>query len=199
MCKKQYAVSHSSAESEILSLDAGFTRKWFTRASVLGKRDADFKLAPEARCNARLKQDVIALTCREVCFFFLRTLITVWQLFSVSPQLTRLYLLEDNAAVIQMIMKGLSPSWRHGTRTHGVDLDWLFERTNLHHSVIFVKMRTNDHLVDFVHQGSFSSQHWKRQLLLCEIHPSVHSAVVSQRQYLRKMFDPWRAQTTIFP
>ena len=63
-------MSHSSAESEILSLDAGFTRKWFTRASVLGVRDADFKLAPEARCNARLKQDVIALTCREVCFFF---------------------------------------------------------------------------------------------------------------------------------
>ena len=54
---------------EILSLDAGFTRNWFTRASVLGVRDADFKLAPEARCNARLKQDVIALTCREVCFF----------------------------------------------------------------------------------------------------------------------------------
>ena len=54
---------------------------------------------------------------------FLRTLTTVWQLFSVSPQQTRLYLLEDTAAVIQMIMKGLSPSWRHGTRTHGVDLD----------------------------------------------------------------------------
>ena len=122
MCKKQSAVSHSSAESEILSLDAGFTRKRFTRASVLGVRDADFKLAPEARCNARLKQDVIALTCREV--WFLRTLITVWQLFSISPQRTQLYLLEDTAAVIQMIMKGPSASWRHGTRTHGVDLDW---------------------------------------------------------------------------
>ena len=47
MCKKQSAVSHSSAESEILSLDAGFTRKWFTRASVLGMRDANFKLAPK--------------------------------------------------------------------------------------------------------------------------------------------------------
>ena len=35
MCKKQSAVSHNSAESEILSLDAGFTRKWSTRASVL--------------------------------------------------------------------------------------------------------------------------------------------------------------------
>ena len=27
MCKKQSAVSHNSAESEILSLDGGFTRK----------------------------------------------------------------------------------------------------------------------------------------------------------------------------
>ena len=40
-------MSHSSAESEILSLDAGFTRKWFTPASGLGMRDADFKLAPQ--------------------------------------------------------------------------------------------------------------------------------------------------------
>ena len=61
--------SHSSAESEILSLDAGFMHKWFIRASVLGMRDADFKLAHQARCNVRLKQDVIALTCREVFFF----------------------------------------------------------------------------------------------------------------------------------
>ena len=41
MCKKQSAVSHSSAESEILSLDAGFTRKWFARASVLGLRNEE--------------------------------------------------------------------------------------------------------------------------------------------------------------
>ena len=144
----------------------------------------------EARCHCTHLQKSL----------FLRTLITVWQLFSISLQLTQLFLLEDTAAVIQMIMRGRSPSWRHGTRTHGVDLDWLFERTNLHHSVVFVKkMRTNGQLADFVHQGSFSSQQWERQLLLCEIHTNVHSAAVSQRQYVRKMFDPWRAQTTIFP
>ena len=57
MCKKQSAVSHSSAESEIVSLDAGFTRKWFARASVLGLRNAEWKCTP-ARRNARLKQDV---------------------------------------------------------------------------------------------------------------------------------------------
>ena len=116
----------------------------------------------------------------------LRTLITFWQLFPISPQLTQLYLFEDNAAVIQMIMKGRSPSRRHGTRTHGVDLDRLFERTNLHHSVVFVKMRTNGQLADFVHQGSFSSQHWKKQRLLFEIHTYVHSEAVSQRQYLQR-------------
>ena len=32
-------------------------------------------------------------------------------------------LFEDNAAVI---MKGRSPSWRHGTRTHKVDSDVVF-------------------------------------------------------------------------
>ena len=38
-----FAISsvHSSAESEILSLDAGFTRQWFARASVLGLRSEE--------------------------------------------------------------------------------------------------------------------------------------------------------------
>ena len=155
---------------------------WECVMQTLNLHPSSVQREAEARCHC---------THLQRSLFFLRTLITVRQLFSISPQLTQLYLLEDNEAVIQMIMKGRSPSWRPGTRTHGVDLDWLFERTNLHHSVVFVKMRTNDQLADFFHQGSFSSQHWKRQLLVCEIHTNVHSAAVSQRQYLRKMFDPW--------
>ena len=84
---------------------------------------------------------------------FLRTSFTVLQLFTVSPQLTQLYLFKDNAAVIQMIMKGRSPSWRHGTRTHGVDSDGLFQRTDSHHSVVLENVRTHDRLADFVYQG----------------------------------------------
>ena len=38
--------------------------------------------------------------------------------------------MQDNEAVINMTIKGRSPALRHVTRTHRVDLDWLFERIN---------------------------------------------------------------------
>ena len=38
------------------------------------------------------------------------------------------YLLEDNDAVIKMVVKGRSPNLRHVQRTHRIGLDWLFER-----------------------------------------------------------------------
>ena len=46
----------------------------------------------------------------------------------ISNGRARLYALEDNDAVIKMIIKGRSPNLRHVARTHRVDLDWLFER-----------------------------------------------------------------------
>ena len=39
-----------------------------------------------------------------------------------------LYVFEDNEAVLKMVVKGRSPNLRHVSRTHRVDLDWLFER-----------------------------------------------------------------------
>ena len=97
-----------------------------------------------------------------------RTFITVRKLFSISPQLTQLYLFKDTAAVIQMIMRGRSPSWRHGTRTHGVDLDGLFQRTDSHHSVVLVFVRTHDRLANFVLQGVVFPQNKGRHYFCCE-------------------------------
>ena len=42
-----------------------------------------------------------------------------------------LYVFEDNEAVINMIIKGRSPTMRQVSRTHRVALDWLFDRINL--------------------------------------------------------------------
>ena len=42
-----------------------------------------------------------------------------------------LYVLEDNEAVIKMIIKGRSPTMRHLSRTHSVALDGLFARIYL--------------------------------------------------------------------
>ena len=48
-----------------------------------------------------------------------------------SRQQALLYVFEDNEAVIKMIIKGRSPTMRHVSRTHRVALDWLFDRINL--------------------------------------------------------------------
>ena len=47
-----------------------------------------------------------------------------------SQSIGMLYVLEDNEAVIKMIIKGRSPTMRHVLRTR-VSLDWLFDRINL--------------------------------------------------------------------
>ena len=53
-----------------------------------------------------------------------------------SSHSTQLYLFEDDAAVIQMINKKQSPNSKHVTKTHRVDLTWLFERANCDRSCL---------------------------------------------------------------
>ena len=56
--------------------------------------------------------------------FFLSQLIVFLPKFSaVLIQYKLTYIFEDNAAVIHMIIKWRSPTWRHVSRTHRVDLD----------------------------------------------------------------------------
>ena len=54
------------------------------------------------------------------------------------------FLFEDNEAVIRMIIKGRSPSLRHVSRSHRVDLGWLFERINLDSSIPIRYVRTTE-------------------------------------------------------
>ena len=44
-----------------------------------------------------------------------------------ATNLGRLVILEDNDAVIKMLIKGRTDRLRHVPRTHRIDLDWLFE------------------------------------------------------------------------
>ena len=99
---------------------------------------------------------------RKSCF--LRTSITFRQLFSTSPHLTQLYLFGENAAVIRMTLRRLN--WRHVTRTHCVDLDWLFDRFNSDLSTFITYVRTDEQLADLLTTVSFSSQQRQHSLLL---------------------------------
>ena len=132
MCKKQTSVSHSSTESEIISLDTGLRldglpalELWDLIVSVLGNISgiSDRTEKPVNGENKHHKShnkidaiqdiDLVPSNVQSAC------------------QETLLYEFEDNEAVIKMIIKGRSPTMRNVSRTHRVALYWLFGRINL--------------------------------------------------------------------
>ena len=139
MCKKQTSVSHSSTESEIISLDA------FLPMDGLLALDLWDLVIEVLRTIQRIPKPTQACT-RETS---VRTQITpkiqkvldqnvdlssIHQVRSnahLSEKESQLYIFEDNEAVIKMIIKSRSPTMRRVSRTHRVALDWLFDSINL--------------------------------------------------------------------
>ena len=146
MCKKQTSVSHSSTESEIISLDAGLRLDgipaldlWDLIVLVLGNRihTPDRTGQPVVNCDKdhgpnKRSQGMINVLNNIDC---------VPSNVKFSHQEALLYVFEDNEAVIKMIIKGRSPTMRHDSRTHRVALDWLFDRINL---VPKIQIKYND-------------------------------------------------------
>ena len=129
MCKKQTAVSHSSTESEIISLDTGLRldglpalELWDLIVSVLGNvsRVSDRSGKPESDDHKHRKSHNKIDVMKDID--------SVPSNVQSSRQEALLYVFEDNEAAIKMIIKGRSPTMRHVSRTHRVALDWLFDR-----------------------------------------------------------------------
>ena len=113
MCKKQTSVSHSSTESEIISLDAGLRLDgilaldlWDLIVSVLGNTTQtterpgrpviiDKSQRSQGKTNVLNNIDCVPSNVQS------------------SHQEALLYVFEDNEAVIKMIIKGRSPTMRH--------------------------------------------------------------------------------------
>ena len=128
MCKKQTAVSHSSTESEIISLDTGLRldglpalELWDLIVSVFGNvsRVSDRSGQPDNDVHKHHKSQKKINEMENID--------SVPSNFQSSSQEALLYVFEDNEAVIKIIIKGRSPTMRHVSRTHRVALDWLFE------------------------------------------------------------------------
>ena len=87
-----------------------------------------------------------------------------------------LYIIEDNKAVIKMIIKGRSPTMRHVSRTHRVALDWLFDRINLDTKIQIKYIDTKNKLADMLTRGNFTRGEWNH--LLCVFNISHFSSTV---------------------
>ena len=68
-----------------------------------------------------------------------------------------------------MIIKGRSPTMRHVSRTHGVALDWLFDRVNSDPKIKIKYVDTKNQLADALTKGSFSRDEWNHLLRLFNI------------------------------
>ena len=170
MCKKQTSVSHSSTESEIVSLDTGLRldglpalELWDLIVSVLGNvsRASDRSAKPESDDHKHHKShnkiDVI------------QDIDSVPSNVQSASQEALLHVFEDNEAVIEMIMKGRSPTMRHVSRTHRVALDWLFDRINLDPKIQIKYIDTKNQLADILTKGTFTRDEWNHLLTLFNI------------------------------
>ena len=113
MCKKQTSVSHSSTESEIISLDAGLRldgipalELWDLIVSVLGNmtQTTERTVRPVIIDRSQRSQGMTNALNNIDC---------VPSNVQSSHQEALLYVFEDNEAVIKMIIKGRSPTMRH--------------------------------------------------------------------------------------
>ena len=170
MCKKQTAVSHSSTESEIISLDTGLRldgllalELWDLIVSVLGNisRVSDRWEKPENGENKhRMSHNKIDA---------MKDIDSVPSNVQSALQEALLYVFEDNEAVIKMIIKGRSPTMRHVSRTHRVALDWLFDRINLDPKIQIKYIDTKNQLADILTKGNFTRDEWNHLLTLFNI------------------------------
>ena len=171
MCKKQTAVSHSSTESEIISLDTGLRldgllalELWDLIVSVFGSvsQISDRTGRPD---NVDVKRNQKSQGKTNV----LKNIDSVPSNVQSSRQEALLYEFEDNEAVIKMIIKGRSPTMRHVSRTHRVALDWLFDRINLDTKIQVKYVDTKNQLADILTKGNLTRDEWNHLLRLFNI------------------------------
>ena len=170
MCKKQTAFSHSSRESEIISLDTGLRldglpalELWDIIVSVLGNvsRVSDRSVKPES--------DVHKLHKSHNKIDVMEDIDSVPSNVQSARQEALLYVFEDNETVIKLIIKGRSPTMRHVSRTHRVAFDWLFDRINLDSKIQIKYIDTKNQLADILTKGNFTRDEWNHLLNLFNI------------------------------
>ena len=177
MCRKQISVSHSSTESEIISLDTGLRldgllalELWDLIFSVFGNISHVSDRAGQpvnGRNRSHNKIDVI----QDIDF-------VPSNVQSASHE-ALLYVFEDNEAATKMIMKGRSPTMRDVSRTHRVALDWLFDRINLDPKIQIKNIDTKNQLADILTKGNFTREEWNHSLTLCNINHFSSTACIA--------------------
>ena len=196
MCKKQTSVSHSSTESEIISLDAGLKLDGIPALDLWDLIVAI--LHGNTYQSNQEQEDPHKFPTRKKIHGMMNDLDNVDFISSnvhSSRQEALLYIFEDNEAVIKMIMKGRSPTMRHVARTHRVALDCLFDRINLDPKIKIKYIGTKNQLADMLTKGNITRDEWNNLLCLFNI-SHFSSTVCSETMAKRSQQDSGEERVT---
>ena len=144
MCKKQIAVSHSSTESEIISLDTGLRLDCLFALELRNLIVSVFE-------NVHIDQGNLIMMFTSI----MEDIDSVLSNVQSSRHEALLYVFEDHEEVINMISKRKSLTMRHVSRNHIVALDWLFDRINLDSKIQIKYIDTKNQLADIFNQRKF--------------------------------------------
>ena len=178
MCKKQTSVSHSSTESEIISLDAELRLDgisaldlWDLIVAVLGNTNQSNQARGDLCTNqSEVRSTPHTIQKRKKAHGMINDLDNVDFISSnVNSSRQEALLYEDNAAVSKMIFKGRSPTMRHVSRTHRVALDWLLDGIILDTKIQIKYIDTKNQLADILTKGNFTCDEWNHLLCLFNI------------------------------
>ena len=130
MCKKQGAVSHSSTEAETIALDAAVRmdglpslQLWDEAISVFGNGQ---QATWDKETKPKAKRKHGTATVNDALDQFIESIDHVPKNIVLPKGKAKLYLLEDNESVIKISLKKRWPQFRHVSRTHQVDLQFLY-------------------------------------------------------------------------
>ena len=168
MCKKQTAVSHSSTESEIISLDTRLRLDELPALELCDLLVSAFGSVPLISDRTKRPVDVKRNQKSQGKINVMENIDSVPSNVQ-SARHALLYVFEDNEAVIKMIIEGRSPTMRHVSRTHRVALDWLFDRINLVPKIQIKYIDTKNQLADILTKGNFTRDEWNHLLCLFNI------------------------------
>ena len=118
------------------------------------------------------------------------------------PGFARHVILEDNDAVIKLILKGRSMALRHIARVHRIDLDWLIARVRGDPGIDIKFIGTKYQIADILTEAIFTSEQCYALLSLAQVGQSFskNTAKTNPRstQTMQKQLDSSRVLAPAF-
>ena len=195
MCKKQTSVSHSSTEAEIISPDAGLRMDgipaltlWDLVIEVF--RSEPIKTEGPKRVLRGNPSAIVVKSNMHNPISIKHTNVIPTNIGHIpsntknSGSSALSYVFDDNEAVIEMIIKGRSPTVTHVSRNHRVALDLLFDRINLDTKIQIRYTDSKHQLADMLTIGNFTRDEWNH--LLCVFNIIHFSSTCCTKNFILK-------------